>query len=68
MELAGVQGGDGTIGGCTDLEGALGAVVRDHGRAEDFGELAGGVAAEGVHLPETVLRGDEALGHDEVVE
>ena len=36
--------------------------------AEDLGEGAGGVAAEGVHLPEAVLRGDEALGDDEVVE
>ncbi len=36
--------------------------------AEDLGEVAGGVAAEGVHLPEAVLRGDEALGDEEVVE
>ena len=26
------------------------------------------MAAEGVHLPEAILRGDEALGEDEVVE
>jgi hypothetical protein len=26
------------------------------------------VAAEGVHLPETILRGDEALGEEEIVE
>ena len=30
--------------------------------------VAGGVAAEGLHLPEAVLRGDVALGDDEVVE
>ena len=42
--------------------------MRDEGGAEDLGELAGGVAAEGVHLEEAVLSGDEALGEDEVVE
>ena len=40
----------------------------DEGGAEDLGEVAGGVAAEGVHLPEAVLCGDEALGEEEVVE
>ena len=35
--------------------------------AEDFGEGSGGVSAEGFHLPEAVLSGDEALGEDEVV-
>ncbi len=40
----------------------------DEAGAEDFGEVAGGVAAESVHLPEAVLRGDEALGEEEVVE
>ena len=49
-------------------EGALEAVVGEEGGAEDLGEGAGGVAAEGVHLPEAVLRGDEALGEEEVVE
>ena len=67
VELIGRQGGEGAVGGGSELEGALGAVVRDHSGAEDFGEFAGGVAAEGVHLPEAVLRGDEALGDDEVV-
>ncbi len=40
----------------------------DQGGAEDLSQFAGGVAAEGFHLPESVLRGDVALGEDEVVE
>ena len=68
VELIGRKGGDGAVGGGADLEGALDAVVGDEAGAEDFGEFSGGVAAEDVHLPEAVLRGDEALGEDEVVE
>jgi hypothetical protein len=68
VELIGGEGGDGAVGGGSDEEGSLEAVVRDEGGAEDFGEGAGGVAAEGVHLPEAVLCGDEALGEEEVVE
>ncbi len=56
------------IGGGSNEEGALEAVVGEEAGAEDLGEGAGGVAAEGVHLPEAVLRGDEALGEEEVVE
>jgi hypothetical protein len=67
VELVGRQDGDGAVGGGADLESALGAVVGEESRAEDFGEGAGGMAAEGLHLPETVLRGDVALGDDEVV-
>jgi hypothetical protein len=68
VELIGGEGGDGAIGGGSDEEGALEAVVGEEAGAEDFGEGAGGVAAEGVHLPEAVLCGDEALGEEEVVE
>jgi hypothetical protein len=68
VELVRGEGSDGAVGGDAELEGALEAVVDDEGGAEDFGEGAGGVAAEGVHLPEAVLRGDEALGEEEVVE
>ena len=42
-------------------------VVRDERGAHDFGEIAVRVAARGVHLPEAVLRGDVALGDEEVV-
>ena len=42
------------------IEGALGAIMLDETGAEDFGEFTGGVAAESVHLPEPVLRGDES--------
>jgi hypothetical protein len=62
MELIGGESGDGAVGGGSDEEGALEAVVSEEAGAEDFGEGAGGVAAEGVHLPEAVLCGDEALG------
>jgi hypothetical protein len=68
VELVGGQDGDGAVCGGAELEGALGAVVEDHAGAEEFGEGAGGVAAEGLHLPEAVLGGDVALGEDEVVE
>jgi len=68
VELISRKGGEGAVGGGADEEGALEAVVSEEAGAEDLGEGAGGVAAEGVHLPETILRGDEALGEDEVVE
>jgi hypothetical protein len=68
VELVGGEGGEGAVGGGSDEEGALEAVVGEEAGAEDLGEGAGGVAAEGVHLPEAVLCGDEALGEEEVVE
>ena len=68
MELVGRKNGDGTVGGVAELQGALRAVVLDEAGAEDFGEVTGSVAAESVHLPETVLRGDEALREEQVVE
>lgn len=68
MKLIGWESGDRAVGGDSELEGALEAVVDEEAGAEDLGESAGGVAAESVHLPEAILRGDEALGEDEVVE
>ena len=68
VELVWREHGDGAIGGGADLEVALEAVMSEEGEAEDFGELAGGVAADGVHLEEAVGCGDEGLGEDEVVE
>jgi hypothetical protein len=68
VELVGWKGGDGAVGGGADLESTLEPVVGEEAGAEDLGECACGVAAEGVHLPEAVLCGDEALGEDEVVE
>jgi hypothetical protein len=68
VELIGGEGSEGSVGRGSDEEGALEAVVWEEAGAKDFGEGAGGVAAEGVHLPEAVLCGDEALGEDEVVE
>jgi hypothetical protein len=68
VELIGGKGGDGAVGGGSEKKGALEAVVSEEGGTKDLGEGAGSVAAEGVHLPEAVLRGDEALGQEEVVE
>lgn len=68
VELLGGEGGDGAVGGGAELEDALDPVVLKEFVAEDFGEFAGGVAAEEVHLEETILRSDEALSKDEVVE
>jgi hypothetical protein len=67
VELVGREDGDCVVGGGGDLHGALGAVVGEEPVAEDLGEGAGCVAAECLHLPEAVLRGDVALGDDEVV-
>ena len=66
--LVGGKYGEGAVGGGGEAEGALGSVVGDEPGAEKLGEGARGVAAEGLHLPEPILRGDEALGEDEVVE
>jgi hypothetical protein len=68
VQLVGRERSGGAVGGGLDPEGALGAVMRDEAGSEDFGEFTGGVAAEDVHLPEAVLRGDEALCDDEIVE
>ena len=68
VKLIGREGGDGAVGGGAELEGALEAVVGEERGAEGLGEGAGGVAAEGVHLPEAVLGGDEALGEEKIVE
>jgi hypothetical protein len=68
MKILGRHGLHGTIGGGAKLKGTLLPVVFDEAGAEDLGELAGGVAAEHVHLPETVLRCDEALREEEVVD
>jgi hypothetical protein len=68
MKLGWVKNCNSSISGCAELEDSLGAVGGDEAGAEDFGECAGGVSAKGFHLPEAVLRGDEALRDDEVVD
>ena len=67
VALIGGQDGDGAVGGGAQLQAALQAVVIQQGAAKNGGKLAGGVAAQQVHLPQAVLGGDEALGKDEVV-
>jgi hypothetical protein len=66
--LFGWKYGKGPVGGCTDLEGTLEAIVGEHTGTNDLGEVAGDVAAKGVHLPEAVLSSDVALSDDEIVE
>jgi hypothetical protein len=68
VALVSGHGDDGCVGRVAQLQDALLAVVVDERRAEQFGEVAGAGAAEGVHLPEAVLRGDVALGEEQVVE
>ena len=68
VELVGREVEDGAIGGGAEAEDALDAVGGDEVGAEDLGELAGGVAADGVHLEEAIAGGDEALGEDEVID
>jgi len=68
VELVRGEDGDGAVGGGSELEDALLAVVVDERGAEDLGECAGAVAAEGIHLEEAVGGGDVALGEEEVVE
>jgi hypothetical protein len=68
VKLVGGESGCGAVCGSTQTEGALGAVVGYERGSEKFGESAGAVAAQGLHLPESVLGSDEALGEDEVVE
>ena len=68
VPLVGGECGGGVVGCGADLESALEAVVIDEVGAEDFGEFAGGVAADEIHLEEAVLCGDEALREEEVVE
>ncbi len=68
VELGWIKNCDSSVCCSAELEGALGAVVSEERGAEEFGEGSEGVAAKGFHLPEAILRGDEALGDDEVVE
>ena len=68
VELLGWECGEGAIGGVADLKGSLETIVRQKRWAEDLGEVAGGVAAERIHLPEAILGGDEALGEEKVIE
>jgi hypothetical protein len=68
VKLVRRENGNGTVGGGAELEGALGSVMEQGGGAEELGESAGPVAAQGLHLPKAVLRGDIALGEDQVVE
>jgi hypothetical protein len=68
MKLVRWDGRDSAVSGEAKLKGALKAVVDEQTRAENFGESASAVAAESIHLPETILRSREALGEEEVVE
>jgi hypothetical protein len=68
MELVWWERGEGAVSRVAEFEGALEAVVGEERWAEDLCEGSGRVAAEGIHLPEAVLGGDEALGEEEIVE
>jgi len=68
VELIGREGGDGAVGSGTKLQCALYAVMLKKTVSEDLGEFSGSMAAQDVHLEETVLRGDEALREGQIVE
>jgi hypothetical protein len=68
VELIGRQRCEGAVGSGANLQVALQPIMLNERWAEDFGKLAGGVAAESVHLEEAVLRGDVALREEQVVE
>ena len=49
------------------LQHPLRLVVPHHRRAHDLRQLAVGVATEGVHLPQPVLRGHVSLSHEQII-
>src|SRR5581483_4190510 len=50
------------------LQVTLLAIMLQQRWTEDLGEIAGGVAAGGIHFPEAVLRSDEPLRIEKVIE
>lgn len=62
------DGGYGAVCSGAKLKIALNAIVLNKRRPQNFGKLAGGMASKKVHLEESILRGDEALGEDEIIE
>lgn len=67
VKLVGWKVGDGAVGSGANLQDTLDAIVGNEAWPEDLGQFSGSVAAQDVHLPETVLCGDEALCDDEIV-
>jgi hypothetical protein len=61
VKLVGWERGEGAVSRVAEFEGALEAVVGEKRWTEDLSEGSCSVAAEGIHLPEAVLGGDEAL-------
>jgi hypothetical protein len=66
--VLGWEDGESAVGGCTDLESTLKAVMRYEGGAEDLRKITGDIASKRIHLPETVLCSNEALSDDDVIE
>jgi hypothetical protein len=56
------------VGGEANLEHALRFVVLNKRGTHDFGQFSVGAAPRAVHLPQAVLRGDVALGDNEIVQ
>ena len=50
-----------------ELQNPLHLVVLEERGAQNLRQLAVGIAPEGVHLPQTILGGHIALGHEEIV-
>ena len=58
----------GVFGDAAQAKLARFAIAFEEGGAEDFGEFAGGEAAQGIHLEEAILCGDVPLKEKSVVE
>ncbi len=56
------------LGGDSESQNSLLAVVLEKGIAQNLGNFAGGEAPHHVHLPQTVLRGHVPLGKKKIVE
>src|SRR5580658_2999355 len=56
-----------TLSHIAKLENALGYVVIEERRTENFREFASGIAAQHIHLPKTVLSRNVALREEQII-
>jgi len=68
MQFIGRKSSESTVRGSSNLQRALGAVVRNQRRSENLCQIPGCVTTQRVHLPQSVLRGHVALSHHKIVE
>ena len=68
MKLICRKSGQRTVGGSANLQGALGTVVFKQRLTKDLRQIAGGVSAQCIHLPQPVLSGHISLRRHQIVE